>query len=162
METIAILDPLTGDKLHDLESHSAKDVALMFQEGREAQPAWNDLVQRAAGALNVRQLDDALNVGGGEQPVVADEDRKCEELVSSHLRWTAERDLQVGEGAGWCRCRHRDEVSLDLLIGAEAVDRLEADGVGAWRDVGVGRVGRGAVNVAVVGEVPLIRGGRVG
>lgn len=43
MQTIAILDPLTGSKLHDIEAHSATDVALKFQTGRETQPAWNNL-----------------------------------------------------------------------------------------------------------------------
>ena len=57
METIAILDPLTGDKLHDLESHSAKDVALMFQEGREAQPAWNDLGAKQRAQIAHRLVD---------------------------------------------------------------------------------------------------------
>jgi len=47
METIAIVDPLTGSKLHEIQSHSATDVALMFQEGREAQPAWNELGAKA-------------------------------------------------------------------------------------------------------------------
>ena len=43
METIAVVDPLTGQKLHDIQAHSATDVALKFQVGREAQPSWNDL-----------------------------------------------------------------------------------------------------------------------
>lgn len=43
MQTIAIVDPLTGQKLHDIEAHSAADVALKFQAGREAQRAWNNL-----------------------------------------------------------------------------------------------------------------------
>lgn len=46
MQTIAIIDPLTGQKLHDLEAHSAADVALKFQVGREAQPAWNQMGAR--------------------------------------------------------------------------------------------------------------------
>ncbi len=57
METIAIVDPLTGSKLHDLEAHSAKDVALMFQEGREAQPAWNDLGVKARAQIAHRLVD---------------------------------------------------------------------------------------------------------
>jgi len=43
MQTIAIVDPLTGQKLHDIEAHSATDVAPKFQAGREAQKAWNKL-----------------------------------------------------------------------------------------------------------------------
>ena len=43
METISVVDPLTGQKLHDIQAHSATDVALKFQVGREAQPSWNDL-----------------------------------------------------------------------------------------------------------------------
>jgi succinate-semialdehyde dehydrogenase/glutarate-semialdehyde dehydrogenase len=37
---IAIIDPISGKKLHDLEAHSATDVALRFDEGRSAQKLW--------------------------------------------------------------------------------------------------------------------------
>lgn len=57
METIAILDPLTGSKLHDIEAHSATDVALKFQTGREAQPAWNDLGAKERSKIAHRLVD---------------------------------------------------------------------------------------------------------
>jgi succinate-semialdehyde dehydrogenase/glutarate-semialdehyde dehydrogenase len=57
METIAIVDPLTGSKLHEIQSHSATDVALMFQEGREAQPAWNELGAKARAQIAHKLVD---------------------------------------------------------------------------------------------------------
>jgi succinate-semialdehyde dehydrogenase/glutarate-semialdehyde dehydrogenase len=57
METIAIVDPLTGEKLHDIESHSATDVALKFQVGREAQPAWTALGAGARSKIAHRLVD---------------------------------------------------------------------------------------------------------
>ena len=40
MARINVIDPISGDKLHDIESHSASDVALRFHEARSAQPSW--------------------------------------------------------------------------------------------------------------------------
>lgn len=41
MELITVINPLSGTKLHDLESHSAKDVINAIQLGRAAQLAWS-------------------------------------------------------------------------------------------------------------------------
>ena len=40
MTTIDVIDPLTGDKLHEIDAHSASDVALRFLEASKAQKAW--------------------------------------------------------------------------------------------------------------------------
>ncbi|HEY7854086.1 MAG TPA: succinic semialdehyde dehydrogenase [Aquiluna sp.] len=40
MATIDVIDPLTGSKLHEIESHSAADVALRFLEASKAQRSW--------------------------------------------------------------------------------------------------------------------------
>lgn len=40
MASIKVVDPLTGNQLHEIDAHSATDVALRFQSAREAQPAW--------------------------------------------------------------------------------------------------------------------------
>jgi acyl-CoA reductase-like NAD-dependent aldehyde dehydrogenase len=57
METIEIISPLTGSKLHEIQSHSAADVALMFQEGKEAQPQWNDMGAKARAQISQRLVD---------------------------------------------------------------------------------------------------------
>lgn len=57
METIAIVDPLTGNKLHEIASHSATDVALMFQSSRESQPAWNELGPKRRSEIAHRLVD---------------------------------------------------------------------------------------------------------
>ena len=40
MATIDVIDPLTGSKLHEIDSHSAADVALRFLEASKAQRSW--------------------------------------------------------------------------------------------------------------------------
>ena len=40
MQTISVIDPLTGDVLHDIASHTAKDVAVKFHDARQAQKVW--------------------------------------------------------------------------------------------------------------------------
>jgi succinate-semialdehyde dehydrogenase/glutarate-semialdehyde dehydrogenase len=40
MQTISIIDPLTGNTLHEIAAHSEAEVALKFQSGREAQLEW--------------------------------------------------------------------------------------------------------------------------
>lgn len=40
MKTISVINPLSGEKLHDIQSHSAAEVGLTFETGRQAQPAW--------------------------------------------------------------------------------------------------------------------------
>lgn len=40
MQTISVIDPLTGNVLHDIEAHTAKDVALFFHDARLAQKSW--------------------------------------------------------------------------------------------------------------------------
>lgn len=55
METISVISPLTGLKLHEIDSHSANQVALKFLEAKVAQRSWSQLAakQRAkiAGAI---------------------------------------------------------------------------------------------------------------
>lgn len=40
METISVISPVTGEKLHEIDSHTAKDVALRFLEAKTAQLSW--------------------------------------------------------------------------------------------------------------------------
>ena len=57
MQTIAIVDPLTGQKLHDIQAHSATDVAMKFQIGAEAQKAWNKLGPGARSKIAHKLVD---------------------------------------------------------------------------------------------------------
>ena len=76
METISVIDPLTGNVLHDIESHSAQDVALKFLEARRVQGAWAEvspkerakIASRIADALveNQEQLMDILQKETGK------------------------------------------------------------------------------------------------
>jgi len=59
MASIKIVDPLTGNKLHEIDAHSASDVALRFQSAREAQPAWAAIGGKARARL-ASQLVDSL------------------------------------------------------------------------------------------------------
>ena len=43
METINVISPVTGEKLHEIDSHSAKDVALRFLEAKAAQRSWGQV-----------------------------------------------------------------------------------------------------------------------
>lgn len=43
METISVTNPVTGEKLHEIDSHSAKDVALRFLEARTAARSWGQV-----------------------------------------------------------------------------------------------------------------------
>lgn len=69
METISVIDPLTGNVLHDIESHSAKDVALRFHDAKKAQPSWGStppsqrakIAGRIADALIARQ-DEMMDI----------------------------------------------------------------------------------------------------
>lgn len=70
MATIDVIDPLTGSKLHEIESHSASDVALRFLEASKAQKVWGATPARerakiasriaAAVATQQEQLMDVL------------------------------------------------------------------------------------------------------
>ena len=65
MQTISVIDPLTGNVLHDIESHTAQDVALFFHDARGAQPSWGavsakeraKIAGRIADALIARQSE---------------------------------------------------------------------------------------------------------
>jgi succinate-semialdehyde dehydrogenase/glutarate-semialdehyde dehydrogenase len=54
---IAIIDPISGKKLHDLEAHSATDVALRFDEGRSAQKMWAQTPPAERGKIAYRLVD---------------------------------------------------------------------------------------------------------
>jgi succinate-semialdehyde dehydrogenase / glutarate-semialdehyde dehydrogenase len=63
MANIDVIDPLTGSKLHEIESHSAADVALRFLDASKSQPSWAStppktrakIAGKIAGALIERQ-----------------------------------------------------------------------------------------------------------
>ena len=57
MATINVVDPLTGNTIHEIESHSASDVALRFQSAKEAQPAWAALGGKARARVASRLVD---------------------------------------------------------------------------------------------------------
>jgi len=57
MATIHVVDPLTGNTLHEIESHSAADVALRFQSARDAQPAWAALGGKARAKVASKLVD---------------------------------------------------------------------------------------------------------
>ena len=57
MQTITVVNPLTGHKLHDIEAHSATDVAMKFQTGREAQRAWDNLGPSARAKIAHKLVD---------------------------------------------------------------------------------------------------------
>jgi acyl-CoA reductase-like NAD-dependent aldehyde dehydrogenase len=57
MQTITVVNPLTGHKLHDIEAHSATDVAMKFQTGREAQRAWDNLGASARAKIAHKLVD---------------------------------------------------------------------------------------------------------
>ena len=59
MKTIEVLDPLSGDKLHDIEAHSAAAVALKFESARAAQPSWAQIGAKARARI-ASGLVDAL------------------------------------------------------------------------------------------------------
>lgn len=57
METIEVINPLTGHKLHEIESHSASDVALIFDEARKAQPNWAALDEKSRSRIAYKIMD---------------------------------------------------------------------------------------------------------
>ena len=59
MASIKVVDPLTGNELHEIDAHSASDVALRFQSAREAQPAWAAIGGKARARV-ASQLVDSL------------------------------------------------------------------------------------------------------
>ena len=58
---IAIIDPISGKKLHDLDSHSATDVALRFDEGRKAQPDWARVSPKQRSAIAFKLVDAVIS-----------------------------------------------------------------------------------------------------
>ena len=65
MTNISILNPLTGDQLHELESHSAHDVAQAFSAARKHQVAWAGLGAKARARV-MSQLHDELLTASDE------------------------------------------------------------------------------------------------
>jgi succinate-semialdehyde dehydrogenase / glutarate-semialdehyde dehydrogenase len=59
METISVMSPVTGEKLHEIASHSAKDVALKFLEAKSAQLDWALVTPRGRAKIG-RAIADAL------------------------------------------------------------------------------------------------------
>jgi succinate-semialdehyde dehydrogenase / glutarate-semialdehyde dehydrogenase len=65
MANISILDPLSGNQLHELESHSAQDVAQAFDTARKHQVAWGALGAKARARV-ISQLHDELLAASDE------------------------------------------------------------------------------------------------
>ena len=57
MASIKIVDPLTGNQLHEIDAHSASDVALRFQSAREAQPEWAAAGSKARARVASKLVD---------------------------------------------------------------------------------------------------------
>jgi len=131
MQTIAIVDPLTGQKLHDIEAHSATDVAMKFQAGREAQKAWNKLGPAGRSKIahklvdvliaNQEQLMDVLQKETGKSRMHAFEEVTGALAAISYYAKVTPKLLQEKESKGrgttshnriyrtcssWCRWNH--------------------------------------------------------
>lgn len=59
MATIDVIDPLTGSKLHEIQSHSASDVALRFLEAKKAQALWGKTTAKSRARI-ARQISKSL------------------------------------------------------------------------------------------------------
>lgn len=57
MSSIAIFDPLTGNQLHELEAHSAIDVAEFFASARDFQAQWSRVPVGQRAALAAKLVD---------------------------------------------------------------------------------------------------------
>ena len=57
MAIINVVDPLTGSTLHEIEAHSASDVALKFQSAREAQSGWAAIGGNARARIASKLVD---------------------------------------------------------------------------------------------------------
>ncbi len=60
MATIDVIDPLTGSKLHEIESHSATDVALRFLEASKAQVGWGKASPKERARIASRIADELI------------------------------------------------------------------------------------------------------
>lgn len=60
MATISIFNPLTGDELHQIEAHSAADVALAFADARAFQPTWNAVSPKQRAKLAHKIVDQLI------------------------------------------------------------------------------------------------------
>jgi succinate-semialdehyde dehydrogenase / glutarate-semialdehyde dehydrogenase len=57
MNSISVINPVTGQELHSLVSQSASDVALQFAEARALQPSWDALGARSRAKIASRLAD---------------------------------------------------------------------------------------------------------
>lgn len=57
MDTISVVDPVTGLELHSLEPFSASQVAIEFADARMQQPGWDALGARRRGAIAAKLAD---------------------------------------------------------------------------------------------------------
>jgi acyl-CoA reductase-like NAD-dependent aldehyde dehydrogenase len=60
MATISIFNPLTGDELHQIQAHSASDVALAFADAKAFQPTWNEFSPKQRAKLAHKVVDQLI------------------------------------------------------------------------------------------------------
>ena len=63
MELIEVINPVTGTRLHDIESHSAEDVYTAIQLGRVAQKTWSERSAKERASI-AKQLANFLSKQG--------------------------------------------------------------------------------------------------
>lgn len=76
MNSISVINPVTGQELHSLEAQSATDVAIQFAEAKALQPSWDALGARSRAKIaskladllieNQEQLMDQLQLETGK------------------------------------------------------------------------------------------------
>lgn len=57
MNSISVINPVTGQQLHSLDGMSAKDVAIQFAEARELQPSWDALGAKSRAKIAAKLAD---------------------------------------------------------------------------------------------------------
>lgn len=57
MDSISVVNPVSGAVLHELKPYSASDVAFEFVEAKKLQPAWHELGARARAKIAAKYAD---------------------------------------------------------------------------------------------------------
>ncbi len=57
MDSISVVNPVSGEVIHSLEPYSATDVALEFVEAKKLQPSWNALGAKARAKIAANYAD---------------------------------------------------------------------------------------------------------
>ena len=57
MDSISVVNPVSGEVIHTLEPYSATDVALEFVEAKKLQPSWNAIGAKARARIAAKYAD---------------------------------------------------------------------------------------------------------